>query len=148
MFAQVGKQLLHGETRIDDVFDHDNGAVFNVLGQADELFYLAGALHALIAGEAHERNFGGNIDAAHEVGGEHEGAVENGKKERILSFEIAADLLRYLSNAFLQARCRNGNRELLVFYGYYVHRTANFACKGRKKMPKQGGRNSFLGENQ
>ena len=109
---------------------------------------LAGALHALVTGKAHKRNFCGNVDAAHEVGGKHEGAVEYGEKQRILPFEVATNLLCHFGNAFAQARFGDRNRELLVFYGNYVHGTANFACKGRKKMPKVRDGNSFLGENQ
>ena len=77
---------------------------FNVLGEADELFDLAGALHALVTGKAHKRNFCGNVDAAHEVGGKHEGAVEYGEKQRILPFEVATNLLCHFGNAFAQAR--------------------------------------------
>ena len=73
--VEIGEQLLHGQSRVDDIFDHHDGAIFNVLGEADELFDLAGALHALVLAKRHKRNFCGNVDAAHEVGGKHEGAV-------------------------------------------------------------------------
>ena len=48
LLAQHVECLLHGEARLDDVFDDDYGATLDVLLLADELLHLASRLVALI----------------------------------------------------------------------------------------------------
>ena len=44
--AELGEQLLHGQSGVDEVFHHDHRAPFQTFGESDEFFHLARALHA------------------------------------------------------------------------------------------------------
>ena len=120
--AEGVQQALHGEACVYDVFDDNDCTAGNILVNADNFFDNSRRRYPLVRGEFHERNFAGDGDALHQVGGKHERAVQHTQEKRILTGQVAVDFVRYTGYFFQYVLFLDGNGEHLVFYLYGIHK--------------------------
>ena len=111
----------HGAPRVDDVLDDDDVAAREVLVDAHHLLDLTCRRGALIGGQLDEGDLAGDGDAAHQVGREDEGAVEDGQQQRVAALEVVADLPAQLADAPEDVGLGDGRLECLVDNRYSVH---------------------------
>lgn len=111
---QQFQQFLHGESRVNDVFDDDDGSAFDVLFQSEKLFYLAGGGGSFVGGESDESDFAIEVNAAQQVCGKDERAVEHGEEQRAFAFQVLIDLCCHFRHALHDLCFRKGNGEFSV----------------------------------
>ena len=121
LLGEDAEQFLHRQSRVDDVLDDDHRASLDVLVQADQLLDMPRGLGAHIGGHAHKTDFAGGVDAADEVCGKHERAVEHRQQERLLPLQVAANLCGHFGYALLYLLFGEEYLEVLVFYLYVIH---------------------------
>ena len=92
--AEALEHALHGLARVHDVFHDDHGAALQLFVDADYFLDPSRRRRALVGGELHELYLAWYGDISHQVGGEHERAVENGQEQRVLAVEVLIDFLR------------------------------------------------------
>lgn len=97
-------EALDGDARVDNILDDDDRSACEILIKSDELLDDARGLRPLIGSELDERDLGGDVDQLHEVGGEHECAIEDAQEERVATFEVVIDGLRHFGDGIFDLR--------------------------------------------
>ena len=81
-------QMVHGEARVDEVFDDDHDTPLEGLAHGHDLLELACTLGPFVATIASEGYLKVLVDGIHELRGEHERAVHDAHEERITTLEV------------------------------------------------------------
>src|SRR5690606_7627897 len=86
---------------IYNVFDDDDLPAFKVIIQADEFDYLVTSPATIVRREFDKRDFAGDVDLLHQIGHNHEAAIEYTNENRMLIFVSYIKLYAYKPDTFL-----------------------------------------------
>ena len=100
---QVAHQVLQGEAGVDDVLDDQHVAVFDRrIEVLEDAHHARGVGLRAVAGDRHEVDLAGDVDAAHQVGEKEDRALEHADHEEVTPGVLLADLAAELGDPPLQ----------------------------------------------
>ena len=101
--SQRAHQVLQRQPGVDDVLDDQHVAALERRVEVLEDPHDAGGLgRGAVGGDGHEVDLAGDVDVAHQVGEEEEGALEHADQQQVLARVVAGDLFRHRPDAVLQ----------------------------------------------
>lgn len=112
--AEFLRGVTQGVARVDDVLHDDHVSTVQGMVEADEFADDVGGLGAGVGRQLDERDFTGDRQPLEQLGGEHEGAVEDDEKQWIHAVHVAVDLVGHGLDAVFDFFLRDEQPKFLV----------------------------------